>query len=112
MRIEKLPDTETFQIHDAPALDPITVFLQSMGERQGRITVVCYGRAWSAYFGGMPRPIRDFLSSCDAEYLAGKMEYGKTTKKDSQYLVRIVEAVQAALKHQPDGVAGDEEQHF
>jgi hypothetical protein len=52
-------------------LDAITVTLEDLGPRQGKINIDCYGQAWSAYWGGMgSRNIREFFCSCDEHYLA------------------------------------------
>lgn len=55
-------------------LDPVTVYLNDIGPRQGKITIECYGQSWSAYWGGMgERTIAEFFCSCNAHYLAGKL---------------------------------------
>lgn len=98
MNIEKNLPAECFIIHDAPALDPLTVFLREIGPRGGQVTIVCYGRAWSAYFGAMHSPLKQFLASLNADYLAGKME-NQRTKRDEAYLNRICQAVIDSLKN-------------
>lgn len=50
MRIERMP-VEKIVIHGAPRLDPITVILEDLGHSQGQITLSCYGKSWTAYFG-------------------------------------------------------------
>ncbi|KWU51947.1 hypothetical protein [Pseudomonas palleroniana] len=34
-------------------LDPITVFLEDLAPKRGKITVSCWGKSWTAYWGGM-----------------------------------------------------------
>lgn len=101
MNIERTT-TETLTITGAPALDPITVFLQDSEPGRGRITVECYGRAWSAFFGAMggSRSIREFACGVPPEYLADKLWDidKKPTKAAEAYLLRIVTAVVAAVK--------------
>jgi hypothetical protein len=101
MKIERSP-TETLTITGAPALDTITVFLQDFEPGRGMITVCCYGLAWSAFFGAMGngKSIREFVDAVPTDYLAGKLwrSGDKPKKADEAYLLRIVNAVVAAVK--------------
>jgi hypothetical protein len=97
MRIEK-QTASIFTIHEAPALDPITVILQDLGPRQGRLIIECYGEVWTAFWGGIgERTIRQFLVSCSPPYICGKMERPKSTKAQISYLMRVIEAVHVVL---------------
>ena len=40
-------------ITGAPNLDSITVFLEDLAPCRGKITVICWGKSWTAYWGGM-----------------------------------------------------------
>lgn len=98
MKIEQKTNVDCFCISDAKALDPITVFLNDNGDKSGMITIVCYGQAWSAYFGSMGCGLNEFLRSVSTDYLAGKMELPKSKKHEIAYLHRIVDAVLLAIK--------------
>lgn len=64
-------------ITEAPALDPINVFLEDLEPRKGRITIRCYDKAWTAYWGGMgEQTIAQFFCSCDQHYIAGNLDQG------------------------------------
>lgn len=90
----------------SPRLDPIRVVLEDFaGSGQGMMTVTCYGRAWTAYWGGMGEPgVMRFVLSCDVPYLVGCLVRGMTpTAKryqasDEAYLSRIVEAIQQGFR--------------
>ena len=98
MRTEEIR-ARVLTIHDAPKLDPITVVLQDVGPGQGRLIVECWCSAWAAYWGGMgDRTLAEFIASCDACYVSGKLLPSKYTKRDEAYLLRIVEAVQIAIR--------------
>lgn len=100
MRIEPI-QVEALQIFDAPKLDPIQVILHSTGQGSGRMVIECWGNAWAAYWGAMGNStLRQFVTSAEADYIANKMWPVKQrrTKADYAYLVRIVEAVQEALR--------------
>lgn len=62
------------KITEVLGLDPISVFLEDLGPRRGKITIECYGKSWSAYWGGMgDRTIAEFFCSCSVDYIAGNM---------------------------------------
>jgi len=106
MRIET-QDARVFRIYDAPKLDPILVVMQDLGPGVGRLLLECYGDAWSGYWGATgERTIQQFVLGCSADYIAGKMLGGqhKRNKQSQAYILRIVEAVQTALR---DGVGKD-----
>lgn len=55
----------------ATALDPITVILEDISSRRGKIIIECFGKSWSAYWGGMEeKNVSQFFRSCDEHYLA------------------------------------------
>jgi len=58
-------------ISEVDSLDPITVFLEDWNDnRQGKITITCYSKSWSSYWGGMGAPLVEFFCSCDEHYIA------------------------------------------
>jgi len=64
-------------ITDVPHLDTVTVFLEDLGPREGKVTIGCYDKSWSAWWGGIgDRSVRDFFLSCDEHYLAGNFGRG------------------------------------
>lgn len=70
---------QKFVITDVPRLDTVTVFLEDLGPREGKVTIGCYDKSWSAWWGGMgERPVRDFFLSCDQHYLAGNFGRGQS----------------------------------
>lgn len=102
MTIDNDVNVRAFVLKDAdPALDPITVFLQDLGPGRGRITLECYGSAWSSYFGAMGdgNTIQKFVRDAGLDYLAGKFAAPtlKNRKQDEAYLRKILAAVKAAL---------------
>ncbi|QJI38265.1 hypothetical protein [Pseudomonas sp. ADAK13] len=60
-------------ITGAPNLDPITVFLEDLAPRKGKITVSCWGESWTAYWGGMwdGLTIGQFFCRLDEGYIIG-----------------------------------------
>lgn len=100
-KIEKV-SCECIKITGAPALDPIHVFWINLELGQGYVTAICYGSAWTAYFGGMmAQTIQEFVAGVDPGYLAAKMlspSSKKATKTEVAYLRRVAQAVIDAAK--------------
>jgi hypothetical protein len=64
-------------ITGAPSLDPITVYAEDIAPRQGKITIECYGKSWSAYWGGMgSERLAKFFSSVSTDYAANCLDRG------------------------------------
>lgn len=64
-------------ITGAPSLDPITVYAEDVAPRQGKITIECWGKSWSAYWGGMGDcTLAEFFTSVNQDYVAGCLDRG------------------------------------
>lgn len=100
MRIES-EQVKALAIYDAPKLDAVHVVMYDLGPGVGRLIVECYGEAWSGFWGAMgERSIEQFVLSCTADYLAGRMWPAgqRRTNRGEAYLLRIIEAVQDGLR--------------
>ena len=93
--------TEAVMITDVNGLDPIHVFWVDGEPGRGYVTIICFGAAWTAYFGAMGgNTIRQFFARADTDYLVGKMGVGphlKQSKRNDAYLAKIIDAVKAYL---------------
>lgn len=55
-------------------LDPISAFLDCQGKQQGKLTVECYGTAWSCYWGAMGCDrVEEFIDSANVDYITEKL---------------------------------------
>lgn len=92
---------ECWEIPASGPLDTIHVFWLDVAEWAGHVTIICWGQAWTAYFGGMGgQTIKEFFGTCDVGYLVSKMGITpalKQSKKNDAYLARIIGAVKASL---------------
>jgi len=62
---------QKIQIREVERLDPISVYLEDIGTGRGKITITCFGKSWTSYWGGMGnRTVSEFVRSCDNHYLA------------------------------------------
>lgn len=96
-------DVKVFTVSDIKGLDPITIYLEDVAPRQGKLVIECYGECWTAYWSGMgDHTLLQFLFSCDSHYVNNKIApIYKTTKAQEAYRLRVVEAVLSALKEVP-----------
>lgn len=74
---------------EVKALDPITIICEDFGPRQGKINIECYGKSWSAYWGGMGDfTISEFFCSCDEHYIANNLSNIDSSIYDIDELTR------------------------
>lgn len=88
-------------IDDIPGLDPIHVFWVNSERGKGSITVICYGSAWTAYFGAMGEStIQQFVADVGVDYLVVKMQSStlKQGKRHEAYLSKVIMAVKQSLR--------------
>ncbi|MBC3209324.1 hypothetical protein HU755_21200 [Pseudomonas sp. SWRI111] len=84
-------------ITGAPSLDPITVLLEDLTPKRGKITVSCWGKNWTAYWGGMwdGHTIAQFFCELNASYIIGYFDQtirsrqfsGDALANEAQHLV-------------------------
>lgn len=71
MKIEASKVTKLL-ISEVQGLDPITVFLEDYEPGKGKITVSCWGKSWTAYWGGMSGDdVATFFCRVNADYIIG-----------------------------------------
>jgi len=72
LKVERSTVTK-LAITGAPSLDPITVFLEDLAPKRGKITVSCWGKSWTANWGGMwdDHTIAQFFCELITRYIIG-----------------------------------------
>jgi len=74
MQVEKSTTTKLY-VTDVSNLDPVTIYLEDNPPHRGKITIECYGKAWSYYWGNIgAKSIMDFFVNCDNHYLSEKFD--------------------------------------
>lgn len=65
-------------ISELPGLDPVSVYLEDLEPGRGNLTVRCYDKSWTSYWGAMgkERPLLEFLLACDTPYLVNSLSRG------------------------------------
>jgi hypothetical protein len=82
MKVEKTEVTQ-IKITGGDRLDPVTVFLEDYELGQGKITIECYGKSWSSFWGSMGKnTISSFFCSCDEHYIAKNLSRISSTVED------------------------------
>jgi len=98
---------EVFRIEEVAGLDPIHVVIQDVAPGKGRIILECYGQAWSAFWPAMGNwGVAEFFENAGAEYLLGCLlpplpVRPRAEKRYEGYLLKIIGAVQEALREAP-----------
>jgi len=94
--------TQHIEVPSSDRLDSVTVYFTDYELGKGMVTLVCYGNAWSSYFGAMGGDtIREFFEKAGTGYLVNKLGYAqvlKQRKRDHVYLGRVIEAVKSHLR--------------
>lgn len=82
-------------ITGVPNMDPIAVIAEDFGQGVGKITITCFGEAWTHYWGhmGEQHTMRSFFLKCDTPYLIDKLKTGirgQIADDDDDALVKIL----------------------
>jgi hypothetical protein len=98
-------EVQDFRVHRfCPAgLDPVTVYIEQYSLRQSKVTVQCFSRAWTTYWGGhWDVPVEEFMTKVTADYIVNNLIWGwsgmllkQALTSEEKYLHRIVVAMQS-----------------
>lgn len=76
MKIERQTITK-LRITDVAGLDPISVYVEDVRQNAGYLTLTCFGRAWTAYWGDTgTSTVTEFILSVNVGYLANCLDRG------------------------------------
>lgn len=100
---------DVLRIPRSKSLDPITVYFDDRAPGVGRVTIACYGDAWTAAWSAMgERTVRQFIADVDAGYLSGAMlQLCGGNDRHRSYTDRVAAAVIAALAAPPQQEPGE-----
>ncbi|MCK5607578.1 hypothetical protein KAR91_37185 [Candidatus Pacearchaeota archaeon] len=90
-------------LREVKGLDPVHIFLEDLGPRQGQITIKCYDESWTASWGGMgDRTIAEFFCSCDEHYLAKNLSNIDSSVTDLDKVAERARAHVLKLRREKD----------
>ncbi len=97
--------TEKITIPAQPGLDGVFAYFDDIAKGEGRVILVCWDMAYTAYWGAMgDRTVKQFFIGCDVDYIASRMS-GRHYKRgivDQKYLEKIINATLTHLKYLED----------
>lgn len=73
---------ESILVEDIPRLDPITIMVNNLGEGQAEVTIKCYDKSWTAYWGSMGGTVEEFFSRTNVGYLVNCFDRGIRSDSD------------------------------
>lgn len=82
MKVEK-SDVLAFTISDVERLDPVRVMIENYEPGKGRITVTCFGKAWTGVWFAMGGDtVQEFIKRVSNDYLIGYFDPQLQSKFD------------------------------
>jgi len=64
-------------ITEVASLDPVKVMIENIKPGVGNITITCFGKSWTSYWGAMSdRTIQEFFIDCNDSYLINCLSRG------------------------------------
>lgn len=87
---------ERVSVPARPGLDEVSAYFEDLGGGAGRVILVCWDMAYTAYWGAMgDRTVKQFFAGCGVDYITGRMSgrHYKQGKIDQHNLDRVVKAV-------------------
>lgn len=83
----KVAQTEITQLvlTELKSLDPVKVMIENISPGAGNITITCFGKSWTSYWGSMSgKTIQDFFLSCNNPYLINCLSRGISSTIDGE----------------------------
>lgn len=75
---------ESILVEDIPSLDPVTILVNNLGEGQAEVTIKCYDKSWTSYWGSMGGTVEDFFSRVNIDYLVNCFDRGIRSESDEK----------------------------
>ncbi|EAR9329270.1 TPA: hypothetical protein R4G38_003222 [Salmonella enterica subsp. enterica serovar Kentucky] len=94
MKVEKI-DVLSFVLTDLERLDPVRVMIENYEPGKGRITITCFGKAWTGAWSAMGGDtVQEFIKRVSNDYLIGCLDsqLRKTVDDDNEANLRFVKS--------------------
>lgn len=106
MKIEE-STVKKLMITGVENLDPVAVMVENFGPGQGKITITCFGEAWSNYWSHMgdKTTLEQFFVQAGRDYLICKLKTGiqdEIDDDDSEALEKLLKLKIIKMRRQDD----------
>lgn len=90
---------EKITISGLPYQDAISVFIEDIGPRYGRVTIACFNDAWSYAWGGLPdnQTMSEFFIRAGTDYLVKKLSTGIRCQQPSDDVAALHRHLRARI---------------
>ncbi len=118
LRIVHIPAQRYDAAKGLSSLDPVTAFLQDFEPGRGQLTLVCWERAWTYFWGAMGdgSTVAEFVGRASTRYLVGKLMLPsdvmlkRAERREDQWVNQIIEGlknelIRAAIASEKGGTA-------
>lgn len=91
MKVQK-SKVDKILLTGAKGLDPISLFIEDFEPGRGQITINCYNKSWTSYWGGCGKDgVLSFFLSCDKYYLTKNfMSHEERSEPDIAKTIKLV----------------------
>lgn len=90
-------------------LDEVHGYFEDIEKGVGRVTLICYNMAWTAWWGGIgDRSVMQFFKECGVDYLEGKFGFGTGYKMGPYHRKWVSGAVESMHNHLNIGDRNDQ----
>jgi len=72
------------KVSDLDRLDPITIIVEDIAEGKANVTIKCFDKSWTSYWGAMGGDVKDFFSRCNVGYLVNCFDRGISPETDDK----------------------------
>lgn len=106
LRVLEIPSRSYDAASGLGDLDAVTAFLQDFEPGRGQLTLVCWGRAWTHYWGSMGNgsSLAEFVLKASPGYVVGKLMLtrdvllARAERREERWLAQIVDALKDELR--------------
>ena len=95
------------KVSDIERLDPIIIIVEDVACGKANVTIKCFDKSWTSYWGAMGGSVKDFFSRVNVGYLVNCFDRGirsETDEKDVQATKRGTPCYMAPELFTDDGV--------
>lgn len=72
------------KVSDIERLDPITIIVEDITYGKANVTIKCYDKSWTSYWGAMGGSVKDFFSRVNVGYLVNCFDRGIRSETDEK----------------------------